>query len=1047
MACLLGEAMETTKATSGLGSIAGHELIEVIARGGMGIVYRVRQRDPRREVALKALPGAELMSGEAKQRFRIEAQAMARLQHPAIVPIYELGEEDGTPFFTMKLAAGGTLSQRIGGYAGKWREIAELMARIAEAVHYAHSRGVLHRDLKPGNILFDEEGHAMVSDFGLAKMIGSDNDLTKTLAMMGTPNYMAPELVRKNGGASTASDVWSLGVILYELLAGRVPFTGDNVPAVLRAVAEDEPAGLAARRTEAGNDERLTATPYSERIPRDLGVIALKALQKEPARRYGTAQEFADDLRRWLAGEPIHARPVAVAERVWLWAKRKPALAAALALLTLTLLGSTFLLLRSNENLRAVDAQRRAQIHRALLEKADAERQSMTPGRRGRTLALVREALAHGPSVQARSVAASALAVMDVKVEREWPVGRVGFGQSPMAFTPDLSQHIAILPAAEVRDRAWKQGALGLRRTSDGVLLKQIPLTNRAYYSYASLSQDARWLVTSTRRSKLEIWHLEKETLHTTLTSTTQPAAAFLPSDGTLIAALDGALVRLRLPDLRREVITTGISAVGRLFPSPDAQYLAVYCFDETGTIEGGWIEVRSLADGRVLARQDQPYGDAGWSNDGQSVVMFHYPTGYLLRHSLDDASSQPLALLRTVGTGRRAAFRSGDRLLGWSDNENFVHLHDLWVGQPTLVIPGTAMNLKFSADGARLAWNPDSESAAIAQVLDPPVLEQRKAVGHERSVDRHLAVSPDGRWIATCDLFGLTLWRAADLQPVAWRFAQRPRDPFESLHFSSDSRHIRFYCGTSKHVNWDVIEAADGTMTLSGPGPEDVPSPHYLQAASPDGRWQITFRADEKNAISHLWEDGKIVSKRQRGPEPGLTSRRNCLVSPDGRWWAAGAWNRDRSRLPGFIYVQSTEVDDSRILLSEAACHTYLAVSPDGRWLLGGEGENYAIWESGTWKQVFTLPAGLSDAVPGSAAFSPDGRLLALEVDHGKIRLLRVGTWDEVLTITPPQDLPLVLMAFSPDGRHLYTTGGQILHRWDVARLREELERMGLGW
>ncbi|HCN29949.1 MAG TPA: hypothetical protein DIT64_14645 [Verrucomicrobiales bacterium] len=1047
VACLLGEALGTEQPAKVLGSIGGHDLIEVIARGGMGIVYRAQQRDPRREVALKALSGAELMSAEAKQRFKIEAEAMARLDHPSILPIYELGEEDGTPFFTMKLAAGGTLSQRIGGYAGKWREIVELMARIAEAVHYARSRGVLHRDLKPGNILFDEEGHAMVSDFGLAKMIGSDNDLTKTLAMMGTPNYMAPELVRKNGGASTASDVWSLGVILYELLAGRVPFTGDNVPAVLRAVVEDEPAGLAARRAEAGNDGRLTATPYSERIPRDLAVITFKALQKEPSRRYHAAEEFAGDLRRWLAGEPIHARPVALAERVWLWAKRKPALAAALALLALTLLGSTFLLLHSNENLRAVDAQRRAQIHRALLEKADAERQSMTPGRRGRTLALVREALAHGPSVQARSVAASALAVMDVKVEREWPVGRVGFGQSPMAFTPDLSQHIAILPAAEVRDRAWKQGALGLRRTSDGVLLKQIPLTNRAYYSYASLSQDARWLVTSTRRSKLEIWHLEKETLHTTLTSTTQPAAAFLPSDGTLIAALDGALVRLRLPDLRREVITTGISAVGRLFPSPDAQYLAVYCFDETGKIEGGWIEVRSLADGRVLARQDQPYGDAGWSNDGQSVVMFHYPTGYLLRHSLDDASSQPLALLRTTGTGRRAVFRSGDRLLGWSDNENFVHLHDLWLGQPSLVIPGTAMNLKFSADGTRLAWNPDSESAAIAKVLDSPILTQRRASGHERSVDRHLAVSPDGRWIATGDLFGLTLWRTEGMRPVAWRLTQKPRDPFENLHFSRDSRQLRFYCGTSKHVTWDIVESADGVVTLTGPGPGDVPSRHYLQAASPDGRWQITFRADEKNVFAHLWEDGKFISKRQRDLEPGLTSRRNCLVSPDGRWWAAGAWNRDRSRLPGFIYVQSTEVDDSRILLSEAACHTYLAVSPDGRWLLGGEGENYAIWESGTWKKVFTLPAGLSDAVPGTAAFSADGRLLALEVDHGKIRLLHVGTWDEVLTLTPPQDLPLVRMAFSPDGRHLYTTGGQILHRWDVARLREELEGMGLGW
>jgi serine/threonine protein kinase len=431
-ACALGDAFAEagTTGNGSLGSIGGHELTEIIARGGMGIVYRARQADPAREVALKALPGAELMSEASRQRFQIEAQAMAKLDHPAIVPVYELGEEDGTPFFTMKLAAGGTLSQRLGDYSGKWREIAELLLRIAEAVQYAHSHGVLHRDLKPGNILFDEERHALVSDFGLAKMIGSDSDLTRTLTMMGTPHYMAPEMARREGGVTTASDVWSLGVMLYELLAGHVPFQGENIPAVLRAVAEDKPTGLRSTGiqpvSEAGGNELKVRSTSG--IPRDLAVITLKALQKDPARRYGTAQAFADDLRRWLAGEPIHARPVSVPERAWLWAKRKPSLAAALALLALTLSASAYLLLRSNDQLRAVDTQRRGQIHRALLARADAERQSMTPGRRKRALALVREALTHSTSTQARSVAASALAVTDVRVTQTWPVGRIEEG-------------------------------------------------------------------------------------------------------------------------------------------------------------------------------------------------------------------------------------------------------------------------------------------------------------------------------------------------------------------------------------------------------------------------------------------------------------------------------------------------------------------------------------------------------------------------------------------------------------------------------------------
>jgi serine/threonine-protein kinase len=328
--------------SAGLGHLGGFELVEVIARGGMGIVYHARrQRSPERDVALKALPGAELVSEEARQRFKIEAQAMARLDHPHILPVYEIGEQDGTPFYTMKLATSGTLAQRITVYVGKCREVAELIATLAEAVQFAHSRGVLHRDLKPGNILFDDSGTMYVSDFGLAKLVGTDTDLTRTIAMMGTPTYLAPELV--NGGkhgVSAASDVWSLGVMLYELLAGRPPFRAENTAALLRQIVDDEPPALVARSSQAGDEVRLAATPYSGRIPRDLAVITFKALAKDPARRYATAQKLADDLHRWLSGEPIHARPVPLAERVWLWAKRKPSLAAALTLLALTLIGS-----------------------------------------------------------------------------------------------------------------------------------------------------------------------------------------------------------------------------------------------------------------------------------------------------------------------------------------------------------------------------------------------------------------------------------------------------------------------------------------------------------------------------------------------------------------------------------------------------------------------------------------------------------------------------------------------------------------------------------
>src|SRR5687767_4296220 len=223
--------------------VAGHEIAAEIARGGMGIVYRARQLDPPRTVALKMLLPHQLGSAEMAERFRIEVSTLTLLEHPAILPVYQVGEHERLPFFTMKLATGGTLAQRKHEYAGDWHAVAELMATLAEAVQFAHERGVLHRDLKPGNILFDEQGRAYVSDFGLAKLVSAESNLTRSMDFLGTPNYVAPEVATRSAQqATTASDIYSLGAILYELLAGRPPFAAEGIPALLKKIAEEPPA-------------------------------------------------------------------------------------------------------------------------------------------------------------------------------------------------------------------------------------------------------------------------------------------------------------------------------------------------------------------------------------------------------------------------------------------------------------------------------------------------------------------------------------------------------------------------------------------------------------------------------------------------------------------------------------------------------------------------------------------------------------------------------------------------------------------------------------
>ena len=296
--------------------LGNYEILEQIGCGGMGVIYRARQRHSRRIVAVKRVLSYRADSEGALQRFRREAQAVASLDHPNILPIYEVSEsEDGLPFFSMKFAEKGSLRENAASLRDQPRKCAQLMAKVARAVEYAHSRGVLHRDIKPGNILLNDRGEPLVSDFGLAKLLDGNNDLTRSLTTFGTAGFIAPEQASDAAVDLTqAADVYSLGAVLFNVLAGRPPFRGSNAVSVVRQASE----------TQAPKLRSLAPS-----LDRDLETICARCLERDPKARYQSAGDLAADLERWLNGRPIVARPVSLPARIWRWSQRNPRLVGA----------------------------------------------------------------------------------------------------------------------------------------------------------------------------------------------------------------------------------------------------------------------------------------------------------------------------------------------------------------------------------------------------------------------------------------------------------------------------------------------------------------------------------------------------------------------------------------------------------------------------------------------------------------------------------------------------------------------------------------------
>jgi tetratricopeptide (TPR) repeat protein len=413
--CLVAplRAARPAPAAQRAGQVVGeYEILEEIARGGMGVVYKAHQRHANRIVALKMLRGAHATAADLR-RFRAEVEAVAALDHPNIVPIYDVGEQEGQPYFSMKLLEGGSLAATGGSGQGpvgsKDRQLraARLVATVARAVHHAHQRGILHRDLKPSNVLVDAQGQPHVTDFGLAKRLGQETALTETGAVLGTPSYMAPEQASQcRQAVTTAVDIYSLGAILYELLTDRPPFRGQSPLETMLQVQEGQ---------------LVRPRALCPRLSRDLETICLKCLEKEPGRRYPSAADLAEDLDRFVAGEPIRARPPGPAGRLWRWCRRRPVVAGlALALLVslagglaaalwqgheaeVNLVEATFQSKRAEENYRQAQQnfqhaeERFLLAHRAVNDfcgRVEAEL-AATPGLQAVRRRLLRDALAY----------------------------------------------------------------------------------------------------------------------------------------------------------------------------------------------------------------------------------------------------------------------------------------------------------------------------------------------------------------------------------------------------------------------------------------------------------------------------------------------------------------------------------------------------------------------------------------------------------------------------------------------------------------------------
>jgi len=707
-----------------------YELLEEIARGGMGVIYKARQVSLDRIVAIKMIRAGRLASDVDVRRFHAEAEAAANLQHPNIVAIHEVGEHEGRHYFSMDYIEGRSLEEMLRENPLPAGRAAGYARAIAEAVEYAHRQGTLHRDLKPSNVLIDRHDQPQITDFGLAKRVRKSDDLTKTGEVMGTPNYMSPEqATAKQADVKETADIYSLGAMLYALLTGRPPFQADTPLAMLKLVAEQEP---------------VPPRMLNRNIPRDLETICLRCLEKERRRRYPTARELADDLQRFLNGEPIHARPVGRAERLWRWCRRKPVVAGLAALVA----GAVVVGGVVSSHFAAEAARKREEAdrrrHEARRSRYSADmvkaRQDWEKGDAGRLWSFLD---GHRPKPGEEDLRGWEWYYLQALLHKDLHTFR---GHVGTVHAVDWSQDGSRLASAgeDHTLRVWS----GVGGKPLGVLRG-----HSARVTSVAWSPDSRHLASASDDGTVRIWDWEKSEVIATLTGHRGPVNAVAwRADGRQLASA-GKDSKVKVWDVATGEESLSLCCGQRTGPlssvswSPDGQRLAAG--------QGGTTTLWDVTTGGHRHVPDRsglgPVWSVAWRPDGQLLAVANKQLRVQLWNPV--TAEMESVLLDHKGPVRSVAWSpDGERLASASDDRT-LKIWDVAAEKVAVTLFG------HHAPVVSVTWKPDGTQLATASEDGTIKVWDATQVAEAVTTRRHsnwviaVAWSPDGKRLASAHL------------------------------------------------------------------------------------------------------------------------------------------------------------------------------------------------------------------------------------------------------------------------------------------------------
>ncbi len=955
------------------------DLRRVVGHGAFGTVYEAWDPELARVVALKVPRAGSLDSRQEHDRFQREGRSVAQLRHPGIVSVHQVGEEEGVPFLVSDFVEGVTLADLLTGRRPPPREAAALVERIARALQYAHEQGVVHRDVKPSNVMIDPAGEPHLMDFGLARRDAGEVTMTLDGQVLGTPAYMSPEQARGEGHrVDGRSDVYSLGVVLYQVLTGELPFRG-NTRMLLHQVLNDEPRSLRS---------------LNDRIPRDLETIALKAMAKEPARRYATAGDLADDLERFRKGEPIRARPVRAAEKVWRWCRHNPLAAGLAAALLLTLAaGFSGLILKwQAAEAEGVEARELARYEEEKREKAEEF---------GRRESHLREKAqkARAEADGARRAAEASLYFNRVALaDRYRLAGNVARCEELLEVCP-----------ADLRRWEWYY----LRRLCRAERLR---LKTPGAVVHAAFRPDGRRLATVSRESDVTMW------TNVTLWDTASgEALAVLPGLGdvhTLAWSPDGEL----LAGVNEEgIVRVWQGEPGRLAWKAQAHQgpARAVCFTPDGAVvmtagDDGLVRRWRARTGRALgacAGYRGPGVVAAFSPDGKRLAaVCGWPASHPLRQH-GQALGAALVAVTAPPLGRLTVAARATPL---PDTRGDVVLCELESGR-FLTLPGHAgkvVTLAFSADGQRLATAGEHQAVRIWNTRDGTVRARWAAPAQPV---RRLAFRPDGQALAAgCPDGSVLVWQPDTGLPVL-DLKGHARAVTALVY---DSRGRRLASG-SEDQTARVWDGHNGGQGLRRPG-------RQVLAFAPDGRWYATLSVGRPERVVLARPDGGEV-RTLAGHKAEVLA---VAFSPDGKRVATvGA---DRSLR---LWDRATGREELRVGL-KVPPGKRIAFSRDGRLLaVGSQDQTVTVWETGAGRLKGTLRP-LAGEVRG-LAFDPDGRRLVTACttgESGEFKVWDLGTGREE-RVWFGHTAAVEAMVGSPAGPHVASAGadGRVIV-WDPA-------------